>query len=36
MPTTIGFVSDIHGDFHALRDALRLLDAMCVRPESSA
>lgn len=31
MPTTIGFVSDIHGDFHALRDALRLLDAMCVR-----
>lgn len=31
MPTTIGFVSDVHGDVHALRDALRLLDGMAVR-----
>jgi putative phosphoesterase len=30
MPTTIGFVSDVHGDVHALIDALRLLDAMGV------
>ncbi len=31
MPTTIGFISDVHGDVHALRDALRLLDEMGVR-----
>lgn len=31
MPTTIAFVSDLHGDLHALRDALRLLDDMGVR-----
>lgn len=31
MPTTLGFISDVHADVHALRDALRLLDAMDVR-----
>ncbi len=31
MPTTIGFISDVHGDVHALRDALRLLGEMGVR-----
>lgn len=30
MTTTLGFVSDVHGDVHALRDALRVLDAMGV------
>ena len=28
MPTKIGFITDVHGDVHALRDALRWLDAM--------
>ncbi|MBK9129433.1 MAG: metallophosphoesterase family protein [Phycisphaerales bacterium] len=31
MATTIGFISDVHGDVHALRDALRLLDGMGVK-----
>lgn len=31
MSTTLGFISDVHGDVHALRDALRLLDEMGVR-----
>ncbi|MBK7581136.1 MAG: metallophosphoesterase family protein [Myxococcales bacterium] len=31
MPTITAFLSDVHGDLHALRDALRLLDAMDVR-----
>lgn len=31
MPTTLGFISDVHADVHALRDALRLLDDMGVR-----
>jgi putative phosphoesterase len=31
MPATLGFISDVHGDVHALHDALRLLDAMGVR-----
>ncbi|MBK7583772.1 MAG: metallophosphoesterase family protein [Myxococcales bacterium] len=31
MPTKIGFISDVHGDIHALRDALRILDGMDVR-----
>ncbi|MBK7583743.1 MAG: metallophosphoesterase family protein [Myxococcales bacterium] len=30
MPAKIGFISDVHGDVHALRDALRLLDEMGV------
>lgn len=30
MSTTLGFISDVHCDVHALRDALRLLDAMGV------
>lgn len=31
MFTTLGFISDVHADVHALRDALRLLDEMGVR-----